>query len=84
MDNFRKRQTYYGFVNLIDGKFQVYEYERGNGVYTVDFLKKVMAIFEGKQIWMLWDGATYHKGNRQISQGFTAGHGGDQNTVYRY
>jgi transposase len=62
MDNFRKRQTYYGFVNLVDGKFQVYEYERGNGIYTVDFLKKVMAMFKGKQIWMLWDGATYHKG----------------------
>jgi len=49
MDNFRKRQTYYGFVNLLDKKFQLYEYEKGNGSCTVDFLKKVATNFEGKQ-----------------------------------
>jgi transposase len=62
MDNFRKRQTYYGFVNILDKKFQLYEYEKGNGSCTVNFLEKVCANFEGKQIWMIWDGASYHKG----------------------
>ena len=48
MDNFRKRQTYYCFVNLLDKKLQVYEYEKGNGSCTVDFLKKVCTNFEEK------------------------------------
>ena len=34
MDNFRQRQTYYGFVNLLDKQFQLYEYQQGNGIYT--------------------------------------------------
>ena len=62
MDNFRQRQTYYGFVNLLDKQFQVYEYQQGNGIHTIDFLKKVREVFKDKQIWMLWDGTTYHKG----------------------
>ena len=62
MTNFRKRQSYYGFVNLLDKKFRVYEYEKGDGVCTVDFLNKVREAFAGKQIWMIWDGASYHKG----------------------
>jgi len=62
MDNFRKKQSYYALINLLDKQFQVYEYDKGDGVSTVDFLKKALEIFEGKQIWMIWDGAKYHKG----------------------
>jgi len=75
MDNFRKRQSYYAFVNLLDKQFQVYEYDKGDGVSTVDFLKRVRDFFKDKQIWMIWDGASYHKGKEvknylaEINQG---------------
>lgn len=61
MTNFRKRQTYYGFVNIVDGRFGLYEYDRGDGASTVDFLKKVRDRFKGKTVWLVWDGASYHK-----------------------
>lgn len=80
MTNFRKRQTYYGFVNILDKQFQVYECEKGNGVHTVDFLTKVRETFQGKQIWMIWDGASYHKGQEvkdylaEVNQGLEEEH----------
>jgi len=61
MTNFRKRQTYYGFVNIMDGKFDLYEYDKGNGANTVDFLRKVREHFKDKTVWMIWDGASYHR-----------------------
>ena len=61
MTNFRQRQTYYGAYNLYTGEFHCYPYAYGNGECTLDFLTQICQKFQNKQIFMLWDGASYHK-----------------------
>ncbi len=61
MTNFRERQTYFGAVNLMSKVFHIEPYPSGNGVNTVDFVKKLQAIYQGAKLLFIWDGASYHK-----------------------
>ena len=63
MTNFRQRQTYYGLVNIYTKEFKLFPYPKGNGECTVDFLKKVLKLYPNKRVLIIWDGATYHKGD---------------------
>ena len=62
MTNFRYRQTYYGALNLWNGAFELYPHAKANGAETVDFLTKICAKYAKKRILMIWDGASYHRG----------------------
>lgn len=61
MSNFRERQTYFGAVNLVSKQFHLEPYPSGNGVNTVDFVKKLQAIYQNSKLLIIWDGASYHK-----------------------
>ena len=62
MSNERERQTYYGAVDCLSGNFYVSPFDGGNGVNTVEYVKFLQdKLGEDKQLFILWDGATYHK-----------------------
>lgn len=62
VSNDRDRQTYYGGLNLKDKSFIVAPYSAGNGVNTVQFVEKLKRLHQGRKILLIWDGASYHKG----------------------
>lgn len=62
LSNPKSRQTYYGALNLLSGEFILKPYQKGNGEYTVDFLKKLQALNPGTKTVLIWDGASYHRG----------------------
>lgn len=62
IDNVRKRQTYYGALNLYNKDFIPTPYHEGNGGSTVLFLKHLQATHPDKKLIILWDGASYHDG----------------------
>ena len=59
--NERQRQTYYGAVNILNGDSYIYPAERGNGKYTIEFLKYLLKKLNNKKLLIFWDGASYHK-----------------------
>ena len=58
----RKRQTYYGALNLLTQDFHLYEAPTGNGVNTVAYLRWCQGLYPDKKLFVLWDGASYHRG----------------------
>ena len=61
MTNHKSRQTYYGAVNLLTGKFHIKPYSAGNGPNTVAYIKWLRSLYPNAKLWLLWDGATYHR-----------------------
>ena len=62
IQNERERQTYYGAVNLLTGKAWVMPAATGNGAYSVRFLNALRRHFQGRRLLILWDRASYHRG----------------------
>ncbi len=71
INNEKNRQTYYGAFNLFEPDLIVSEYPPGNGESLVNFVKELIKINqkeakknneEERKILIIWDGATYHKG----------------------
>jgi transposase len=62
MTNERKRQTYYGALNLLTQDFHLYEAPTGDGVNTVAYLRWCQGLYPDKKLFLLWDGASYHRG----------------------
>ncbi len=60
--NQKSRQTYYGAVDYLTGEFFLKAYPQGNGIYTVSFLKELLEHRKETKLILIWDGATYHKG----------------------
>jgi transposase len=58
--NERQRQTYFGALNMLTGQVVIEAYKTANSDNTVDFLKQLQARHRGKQLLILWDGASYH------------------------
>jgi transposase len=61
MTNFRERQTYFGAVNVMSKVFHIEAYPTGNGINTVNFVKKLQTIYQDSKLLFIWDGASYHK-----------------------
>lgn len=62
MTNEKERQTYYGAVNCLTRDFYISPFDKGNGVNTVEYVKFLQnELGENKKIFLIWDGATYHK-----------------------
>lgn len=60
--NERDRQTYYGAFNLWTKEFIVRPYSAGNGENTVKFLQELKSHHPEQKLLLIWDGATYHRG----------------------
>ncbi len=61
ISNNHLRQTYYGAINLYTHEFHLKEYDAGNGVNTVTYLKWLEQLYPGAKLWLIWDGASYHR-----------------------
>ena len=59
--NEKERQTYYGVINYATHEFIVDPYDAGNGVNTVEFIKYLRCKYAPSRIFLIWDGASYHK-----------------------
>lgn len=62
--NEKNRQTYYGALNLTRPELILEKYPKGNGEYTVDFVKQLIAKNPGKKLLLFWDGVAYHRGEK--------------------
>lgn len=60
--NEKNRQTYYGALDLVNQELIVRAYETGNGDSTVNFIQELIKLNPERQIFIFWDGASYHKG----------------------
>lgn len=59
--NDRKRQTYFGAVNLLTGRPFVMPAEAGNGDQSVSFLKRLRSTYQGRRLFILRDRAPYRR-----------------------
>ncbi|MBW4682065.1 MAG: IS630 family transposase [Microcoleus vaginatus WJT46-NPBG5] len=60
--NPKERQTYYGALNLRDSEFILKAYKSGNGDCTVKFVKKLLKRNKSAKLLIIWDVASYHRG----------------------
>lgn len=61
MSNVRQRQTYYGALNLTTKSLHLHEFDKGNSENTVEYVQYLQGLYPGKQLWLLWDNASYHR-----------------------
>src|SRR5262245_65754874 len=62
MTNERERQTYYGAINLLTNTVHLQERPVGDGASTVAYLRWCQILYPNKKLLLLWDGASYHRG----------------------
>ena len=62
MTNFRERQTYYGAIDALTAELIVIPTDTANGYWTTIFVEYVREQYPGKRLILLWDGASYHRG----------------------
>lgn len=67
MANFRDRQTYYGAIEQCCGEITCRPAAAGNGKETVAFLEYLRQKYIDKRLLLLWDGASYHKGEEMAA-----------------
>lgn len=60
--NPKERQTYYGALELFTQKFILIPEPTANGEFTVAFVKNLIARHPIARILLIWDGASYHRG----------------------
>lgn len=59
--NERRKQTYYGVIDLVSQRCLIQTYETGNSENTIDFLKYLLSQYPDARIALFWDGASYHR-----------------------
>lgn len=62
MKNFRDRQSYFGALEQCEGEMIIMPSEKADGVATVRFMEQLCEKYEGKRLYIFWDGASYHDG----------------------
>lgn len=62
MTNFRERQTYYGAIDPVSGMVHVIPADTANGNWTMIFVEYLRQEYPEKRLFLLWDGASYHRG----------------------
>ena len=65
--NPKEKQTYYGALNLLTREFTLIPYPTGNGEFAVNFIKKLQAKNPEARTLLIWDGASYHRGEKMIN-----------------
>lgn len=53
--------NFYGALNMRTGQCAAMEAERQNSQTTIEFLKKLLKIYRNRKIFLIWDGAGWHK-----------------------
>jgi transposase len=61
MANPKKRQSYFGALDAKSGEVVLSEAQYANSHTTVSFLESLQKHYAGKQLWVIWDNASYHK-----------------------
>ena len=59
--NERTRETFFGAVNLLTEEFHLQAKPKADGANTVEYVKWLQAQYPGKRLWLLWDGASFHR-----------------------
>ena len=54
-------QNFYGALNMRTGKCAALATDRQNSQTTIKFLKKLLKIYQNRKIFLIWDGAGWHK-----------------------
>lgn len=59
-------QNFYGALNMTKdsgdrGKCTAMAVDKQNSETTIKFLKKLLKVYQGKKIFLIWDGASWHK-----------------------
>jgi len=54
-------QNFYGALNMKSGQCTAMAVDKQNGKTTIKFLKKLAKIYKHKKIFLIWDGAGWHK-----------------------
>lgn len=62
MTNFRERQTYYGAIDPLTAELIVIPTDNANGYWTTIFVEYLREQYPEKRLILLWDGASYHRG----------------------
>jgi transposase len=62
--NERDRQTYYGALDLLSKKLLIQAQAAGNTACTIAYLKFLQQQFANERLLILWDGASYHRGQQ--------------------
>jgi transposase len=65
--NERERQTYYGAIKLLPKPVPLQERPVGDGASTVAYLRWCQTLYPDKKLLLLWDGASYHRGQEMQS-----------------
>ncbi len=50
--NKKEKQTYYGAINILTKDFHFMQFDTGNGKNTVEFIKYLQSLYEGKKLWI--------------------------------
>lgn len=54
-------QNFYGALNMRSGKCTAMAVNKQNSKTTIKFLKKLANIYQDKEIFLIWDNASWHK-----------------------
>jgi transposase len=55
-------QSFYGVLNVKTGKDHLRIFDRQNSANTVQVLRGLEKVYEGKNVLLIWDGAPSHRG----------------------
>lgn len=59
--NPKERQSYFGALEAKSGEVVLSEADYANSHTTVNFLETLQNHYTGKQVWVIWDNASYHR-----------------------
>ena len=59
--NPKERQSYFGALDAKSGEVVLSQADYANSDATVSFLETLQKHYTGKQLWVIWDNASYHK-----------------------
>ena len=59
--NPKERQSYFGALDAKSGEVVIAQADYASSEATVSFLETLQKHYTGKQLWVIWDNASYHK-----------------------
>ena len=68
ISNTRKNRSVYGFLNIKTGQEHAFKTEKQNMIITAGILKRMRQIYPAQKLFILWDGAGWHRGS--VTQNF--------------
>jgi putative transposase len=60
VSNPKERQSYFGALNGKTGQLLLQPAHKADSAATVAFLAQLRQHYSGKQVWVIWDNASYH------------------------